>query len=247
MPDLSAQKLVAVRFSEQIATRIEALILGSELKPGDKLPSERELAESFGVSRSVVREALKLLSERGLVQSRMGQGSFVSDPGLSNVISSLSVAYHMRESTVDNLMEVRLHLELPIAVLAAQRATPADVERLESAIESMDARMDALHDPQVLKEFQRADADFHTALATATHNPVFVILSNSIFDILLAERSKMSRFKSVTQEGHKYHKQVLECVKRRDSSGAEQAMKRHLEHTAAVRSQFEGGSEEQSY
>lgn len=244
MPTLSSQKLVAVRFSEQIAARIEALILGSELKPGDKLPPERDLAESFGVSRSVVREALKLLSERGLVQSRMGQGSFVNDPGLSNVISSLSVAYHMRESTVDHLMEVRMHLELPIASMAAERATPGDLERLESAMNAMDARIDALDVPQTLKEFQRADADFHTALAAATHNPVFVILSNSIFDILLAERSKMSRFKSVTVQGHQYHKQVLECVKQKDSMGAQEAMRLHLQHTAAVRSSVEGGAEE---
>jgi GntR family transcriptional regulator, transcriptional repressor for pyruvate dehydrogenase complex len=238
MPQSKFEELTPVRFSEQIADRIEATIIDREFRPGDKLPPERILADSFGVSRSVVREALKLLAQRGLVQSRMGDGTYVVDPGMSAVISSITVASRMQNTTIDDLTEVRLHLEVPIAGLAAFRATAADIAKIEAAVYAMDASVPQLDDPDKRMELVRADLDFHTALAAATHNPVFVILSNSIFDILLDERAKsQSKSPAVTEPGHRYHRVILECVKNRDAAGAREAMREHLQLHAVVKSQ----------
>jgi len=238
MPQSRFAELTPVRFSEQIADRIEAMITGKELQPGDKLPPERILAESFGVSRSAVREALKLVAQRGLVQARMGDGTYVVDPGMSAVISSIAVASRMRNSTIDDMTEVRLHLEVPIAGMAAFRATAEDIARIEAALRVMDACIPELDNPDRRMELVRADLDFHTALAGATHNPVFLILSNSILDILLDERARsQSKSPTVTEPGHRYHHVILECVKNGDAAGAREAMREHLQLHAVVKSQ----------
>ena len=221
------QELTPVRFSEQIASRIEALILSRELRPGDKLPPERELAESFGVSRTAVREALKLLKERGLVQSRMGDGSFVAEPGMDSVISSLNVASHMRNSTLGHLNEVRGNLEVCIAGLAAERATPADLAKMEAFVQLMDG---AIED---IPRFIRADMEFHAALAEATGNPIFLILSCSIMDLVHKMRLMLTNPEE-TARGQIYHKRLLDYVKKRDPAGAREAMQEHLEHVARL-------------
>ena len=248
MTELTAEKLIPVRFSEQIASRIDSLILSSEFKPGDKLPSERELAESFGVSRSAIREALKLLAERGLVKPRMGQGTFVCDPGVDNVISSLTVASRLRNGTTAHIDEARLLLEVPIAGLSAERATPADMEKMEAAIGIMDKTLKTLQDPESLREFVEADLDFHIALAAATQNPFILILSNSIVDILhqdrlLKDQPTLRTSRSVRLEGHQYHKQILECVRRGDPDGAMTAMRKHLQYHATVKRQKDDPSQ----
>ncbi len=236
MSELDFGEISSSRYSEQIADRIEAMIVGNTLRPGDKLPPERVLAESFGVSRSAVREALKLLAERCLVQSKMGNGTYVVDPGLGAVISSISVASRMLNTTIDDLTEVRMYLEVPIAGLAALRATPDDILRIETALRVMDDCTRQLVDPEKRQEMVRADLEFHTALAAATHNPAFTILSNSIFDILLEERAKsQSASAAITEPGHNYHRVILDCVRRGDSAGAQQAMREHLKLHAEVK------------
>lgn len=216
-----------VLFSEQIANRIEALILSREFLPGDKLPSEREMAESFGVSRPAVREALKLLKERGLVQSRMGHGSFVAEPGMDNVISSLNVASHMRNSTLGHLNEVRWNLEVCIAGLAAERATPEDLAKMEALVQAMDATIEDI--PQ----FIRADMEFHAALAAATGNPIFLILSYSIIDLVQKMRLILTNSEE-TARGQIYHKRLLDCIRTKDPAGARDAMQYHLKHVAEL-------------
>ena len=220
-------ELIPVRFSEQIANRIEAVILSRKLKSGDKLPAERELAQSFGVSRSVVREALKLLAERGLVQSRMGQGSFVVGSAMQSVISSLSVASCMRSSTLGHLNEVRQHLEVYIAGLAAERANPEDLAKMEAAVQVMDATIEDI------PSFIKADMEFHAALAAATQNPVFLILSYSILDLVQNMRIMLTT-PHETAMGQSFHKILLECVRKKDVEGARRTMESHLEHVARL-------------
>ena len=228
MTELTTEKLMPVRFSEQIASRIEALVLSKELRPGDKLPSERELAKSFGVGRSAVREALKLLAQRGLVLPRMGQGTFVCDPGTGSVISSLNVASRMKNSTLAHLDEVRLSIEVDIAGLAAERAIPADLERMEAAVAAMDT---AVHD---IPRFIEADLEFHAALTAATQNPLFLILGYSILDLVQKMRAMLTTSHE-TAIGQTFHKRLLECIKKKDPSGAREAMRQHLAHVAQVR------------
>lgn len=228
MTRLAPEKLRPIHFSQQIASRLEALILSNELQPGDRLPSERELAKSFGVSRSAVREALKLLVERRLVETRMGRGTIICDPGVSSVISSLSVASRMQNSTLAHLDEVRPLLEVHIAGLAAERAEPADLERMEAAVEAMDATIGDM------PRFIEADMEFHAAVAAATQNPLFLILGYSILDLVQKMRAMLTTPDEMAI-GQAFHKRLLECMKRKDSSGARETMAQHLGHVAAVR------------
>jgi DNA-binding FadR family transcriptional regulator len=224
---ISFEELTPVRFSEQIASRIEALVLSRALRPGDKLPSERELAESFGVSRPAVREALKLLKERGLVQARMGHGSFVAELGMDSVISSLSVASRLRNSTLGHLNEVRWNLEVHIAGLAAERATPEDLAKMETCLQAMEETIEDI------PRFIREDMEFHAALAAATGNPIFLILSCSIIDLVQNMRLMLTT-PVETALGQTFHKRLLDCIRRKDPSGAREAMQKHLEHVARL-------------
>jgi GntR family transcriptional regulator, transcriptional repressor for pyruvate dehydrogenase complex len=220
-------ELTPVRFSEQIAARIEALIISRELRTGDKLPAERELAESFGVSRPAVREALKLLGERGLVQSRMGHGTFIVDPGLNGVVSSIAVASRMRNTTLGHLNEARYNLEVPCAGWAAERATPADVDKMQAAVEAMETN---LHD---LPKYMQADLEFHAAIAAATQNPIFVILNHSIIDLVQHMRALLTTPEEAAL-GQLTHRRLVECIGSQNAAGAREAMQEHLEHVARL-------------
>ena len=215
-------RLAPIRLTEQIATRIEELILGDRLRPGDKLPSERELASSFGVSRPVIRESIKLLEERGLLAPRNGLGAFVTDPGYRTVTSSLSVAYRMQDCSSDDLYEARWCTESFTARLAAERATEADIDRIEAAVQLMDDHLDDL------KEFMVGDIEFHEALAAATHNPLFVVMTRPLVEMIQKMGHKGFAYGHV-RERHQNHRRILEAIKRRDVAGAEEAMHRHLD------------------
>ena len=215
-------RLAPIRLTEQIATRIEELILGDRLHPGDKLPSERDLASSFGVSRPVIREAIKLLEERGLLEARNGRGAFVTDPGYRSVTSSLSIAVRMQDCSSDDLYEARWCTESFTARLAAERATEADIDRIEAAVQLMDDHLDDL------KEFMLGDIEFHEALAAATHNPLFIVMTRPLVEMIQKMGHKGFAYGHV-RERHQNHRRILEAIKRRDAVGAEEFMHRHLD------------------
>lgn len=217
-------KLIPSRLSKRIAEHIESLILDSQLRPDDKLPSERELAVQFGVSRSAVREAIKLLEERGLLEPRNGRGAFVTIPEASDLSSSLNVVYRMQGWTVDNLHEARWCLESFVAALAAQRATSDDVARLEAALASMDASLD---DPD---SYMRADVEFHSALADSTHNPLLQFMIRPLVGLIQDVGRAEFRHGQLAQR-HKKHGLLVECIKTGDSSRAESVMRDHLNAT----------------
>lgn len=221
MTELLFDKVVPTRLSEQIAGRIEELILGSQLRPGDRLPPERDLATRFGVSRTAVREAIKLLEERGLLEPRNGRGAFVTEPGFGSITSSLNVAYRMQDCTTDDLYEARWCLESFIVRLAAERATDEDIARLEAAVAVMDENLD---NPD---RFMPADAEFHASLARATHNPLFLVMSQPLVRMILP-LGTIGFFYGRVPERHQNHRRVLECIKNRDADEAEAVIQQHL-------------------
>ncbi|HKD76899.1 MAG TPA: GntR family transcriptional regulator, partial [Ktedonobacterales bacterium] len=161
----------ATKLFEQVAVQIEQQILLGGLRSGDRLPTERELAEQFHVSRTAVREALKTLAQKGLVDMRPGRGTIVID-GTSQALRD-SLGLVMRMSLSDrshNLVEVREILEPEIAAMAAARATEQDIAALQAAVDVMDA---TLHDADA---FIDADNQFHLMLARATQNALILIL-----------------------------------------------------------------------
>lgn len=218
------EKPTQTRFSEQIATQIESLILGDQLRPGQKLPSERELAIQFGVSRTAIRESIKLLEERGLLESLDGRGAFVTALNLDNVASSLSLAYRMQSCSADDLHEARWAVESINARLAAERATDEDIAAMEAAREIMDGAED---DPQ---RYTAADLQFHAAMASATHNPLLVVMARPLIEMI--QTLGLMTFKTGSRaERHQWHSRLLECVKNHDPFGAEEALRQHLNLT----------------
>lgn len=221
MVDLVIDKLTTVRLSEQVATSLASLIFENHLRPGDRLPSERELATAFGVSRPVIRESIKLLEERGLLISRTGRGAFVTDPGYRGITSSINVAYQMQACTTENLHEARSCVESFSARLAAERATAEDISRMEKALAEMDASLD---DPG---RFIAADAEFHAALAAATHNPLFQAMTSPLVEVIMS-RGRSAYSRGPVRERHEKHRELLEHIRNRDSSAAEETMRIHL-------------------
>jgi len=220
-----AIKLDEGLLSVQAAHQIRELIRSGELNKGERLPSERELSERLGVSRTVVREAIKMLRASGYVKVRMGVGSFVTDDPINILEDSLSYSTDPESKKIADLHQVREVLEPAVAALAAQNATLEDIEKLEASIQVMEQNLSNGN------RYIEADKLFHIALADASKNSVFTILLNSIVDLLQeARRLAISTPGSGERSSH-YHRRILEAVKSRDAEEALLAMTEHMQQT----------------
>jgi len=214
----------ASRLYEQIVQQIEESIVKGDLKPGDQLPAERELAQRFGVSRTAVREAVKALREKGLVEAYSGRGTFVTDGTTQAVRQSLDLMVKIGQADgFHHLAEVRTILEPEIAALAAVRIQESELITMRDAVAMMDR---AGEDPDAYIE---ADLDFHLALAEGAANPLILSLLDSIVGILREQRLRIFRVPGGPDRGQIYHKRILAAVERRESEEARQAMRDHLE------------------
>lgn len=212
------------RLYEQIVKQIEESILKGALKAGDQLPAERDLAQQFGVSRTAVREAVKTLREKGLVESYSGRGTFITN-GTSQAIKQ-SLDFMMRIGQQDGLAqlaEVRQILEPEIAALAASRVQEQHLAMMREAVAVMD---EALRDPDAYIE---ADLDFHLALAEAAENPIILSLIDSIVGLLREQRLRIFYVDGGPERGQYHHKRILEAVEQHDANKARDAMRAHLQ------------------
>ena len=212
------------RLYEQIVKQIEESILKGALKPGDQLPAERDLAQQFGVSRTAVREAVKTLREKGLVESYSGRGTFITN-GTSQAIKQ-SLDFMMRIGQQDGLAqlaEVRQILEPEIVALAASRVQEQHLAMMREAVAVTD---EALRDPDAYIE---ADLDFHLSLAEAAENPIILSLIDSIVGLLREQRLRIFYVDGGPERGQFHHKRILEAVERHDADGARDAMRAHLQ------------------
>ena len=211
------------RLYQQIVEQIELRFVTGELKVGDQLPSERELAEQFGVSRIAVREAVKALREKGLVEIRPGRGTFITNGAQGVVRHSLGLLMKFGSAGASpNLVEVREIMEPEIAALAAMRINEDQVAAMNDAVRVMDTALDNVD------SFVEADLDFHLALAQGTQNPIIPILMDSIIDLLRVQRKRIALVRGGLSRGQYHHKKIQEAVIRHDLKAARLAMQRHL-------------------
>ena len=216
-------KAVRSRLYEQIVQQIEESILKGTLKTGDQLPAERELAEQFGVSRTAVREAIKALSEKGLVEAYSGRGTFITNGTSQAIRQSLDLMMKLgRLAGANYLAEVRSILEPDIAALAATRAEEQHLVSMREAVAVMDR---SLQDPAA---FIEADLDFHLALAEAAANPLILSLLDSIVALLREQRIRIFTVDGGPQRGQFHHKRILEAIERRDPEKARDEMRAHM-------------------
>ena len=211
------------RLYEQIVQQIEESIVKGNLKPGDQLPAERELAQRFGVSRTAVREAVNALREKGLVEAYSGRGTFITDGTTLAVRQTLDLMVKIGQPEGStHLAEVRAIIEPEIAALAALRIQEPELATMREAVAVMDR---AGQDPEAYIE---ADLDFHLALAEGAANPLILSLLDSIVGLLREQRLRIFRVAGGPDRGQVHHKRILEAVEHRDAEKARDAMRAHL-------------------
>jgi DNA-binding FadR family transcriptional regulator len=207
---------------DDIADEIERLIQEEKLKAGHKLPSEQELAQKFGVSRNILREALKTLKARGLVTVRNGAGTFVERPTSEVLISAFDRFVRLTDVTTRHLFELRCAIEVTACGLAAEHAEQEHIERLETILANMRA-----HQSDV-RRWTQEELAFHFTIAEATKNPLFPCFIEALTSGL-AELFATGFFKA---GGLKYgiegHTTILAAIKARSKARAERAMDAHL-------------------
>jgi len=211
---------------EQIVEQIKVMITEGNLKPGDKLPAERVLAENLNVSRASVREALSALHLLGLLEIKSGEGTFIKQSDVNSIIQPLALLLLMERDTALEILQVRKGLEVEAAGLAAVNASDSDIKKLGKIIDDMEKQMQK----SALGEF--TDWEFHFALAHATGNTLLVRLMNTISDTM-QKTIKINREKLFKKEGNqqilfKQHYDVFVAVRNRDVEAARNKMYEHL-------------------
>jgi len=214
-----------IRLYESIVQQIQHLILSGNLKSGERLPPERELADQLNVSRTSIREALRALEMMGFLESRVGTGggTYVRDISLDSIISPFSQVLLRNDEFIVELLELRLFLEIEVARLAALRRTNDDIAAMEDAVDKMAAE---LEDGET---GLNGDNDFHRAIASAANNRVIQLLQNMCGDLLEVEREE--HLKNNHQESVRalnQHRDILLAIKKGDDETAGQIMSRHI-------------------
>jgi len=218
---------------EQIVDQIGVLVADGKLKPGDRLPSERELVERFQVSRASIREAISALELMGLIEVRAGEGTYIRQVNIDAVIAPLAWMLFIEKDTDIELYEVRKILEVEAAGIAAVRADEDEIRDLYEALELMriDLNIDRLGED--------ADHHFHYAIARATHNKILIRIMNTISDTmrktLKTSRSKLYENKSTPERLYQEHLSIYNAIKDHNMKAAEQLM---LDHLVGVETQL---------
>jgi GntR family transcriptional repressor for pyruvate dehydrogenase complex len=216
-----------LKVNEEIARELQNRIRRRELRPGDQLPSERQLAGMFGASRGSVREALRALELSGVIRSRQGGGNFISDvpPGAST--QPLSQFLERQREHLLDLSEARQMFEPRLALLAAERATEADLAAMRLAVEEQER---ALRDDDIEAVFN-ADRQFHQAIAEAARNQTVIMLHNYLSDLVAGgRREAIEHNTSRRMQSAIDHRAIFEAIAAGSGSAASAAMLEHLKN-----------------
>ncbi|HXW14071.1 MAG TPA: FadR/GntR family transcriptional regulator [Terriglobia bacterium] len=230
MPPIINSDFAAIRRNkvyEDVARQLERLIL-KKLKPGDKLPSERELSDMLGVSRSSIRDAIRSLELVGMVEPRQGAGTIVKEVTADAVVNPLANALKRKEELVSELLDFRRMLEPPLAARAAAHATADDTSEME---EILDRQEEKLHRGEsTISE----DTEFHYAVALASGNSVVLKVLDIIMDMLRDSRERSLQVEGRPQKSLTGHRRILAAIKRHDAEAARDAMRRHIEDVEEI-------------
>jgi len=215
------------RIYEEIVEQIRLLVSEGHVKAGDRLPSERDLAERLQVSRASVREALSALEMMGLLEIRSGEGTYIKEVNIDSVVAPLAWVLSMEKDTVLELLEVRKILETQAAVLAAERADVEELTEMREALEEM--KMDLLSE----RLGDSSDHSFHYAIARGTKNKILIRLMNAISDTmyqtLKASRIKLYEKKGIPQRLYQEHEEIYRAIVDKSPKEASERMLSHLE------------------
>ena len=213
--------------SEEVVQQLREMIHRGELRPGDRLPPERDLARMLGVSRPTLRAGIRTLSAIGILQSRQGAGTFVVEADGSPALDGnpLRLMASLHGFTNDEMFEARLAIEMDVAGLAAERATGEQLAAMSEEVAEMFA---ALDQPE---EYLVHDMRFHQTIAAASGNRILTALMNMIATILFEARSKTVHRALDLKESAEMHRQIYRCIRDRNPEAAREAMREHLLHS----------------
>ena len=226
-PEFKVARITATgTLTDRVCEALMQLINGEDFQPGSRLPSELKMASRFGVSRTVIREAVSRLKSEGLVESRQGSGVFVRDRNMNapfridpNIMDSIQ--------SVLQVVELRLSLEGEIAALAAKRRTREQMAAIKRALKQIEL------DEQANKNGVESDIVFHRSIAEATGNPHFLALIEFLFNFLikatLITRSYEATKTTLSQQVKEEHQRIVDAISRQDAEAARAAARQHME------------------
>lgn len=215
------------RLSERIADDIQREILRDGLVPDRRLPTEMDFTERYGVSRTVVREAARLLVQRGLVTVAPGRGMVVAEFDGAHIAEQFSILLLASDGTFEQLLELRLALEVQVATAAARSISKELLARLEASVAAGEALI-ASPGPIDPDAYLDADMNFHEALAAASGNPFFELVCRPINTFLRSHYLHREHYPSDPARTLDEHREILDALRRGDSFGARQSTEEHL-------------------
>ena len=207
---------------EIIADEMELAILNDTAGFEEKLPSEQFLAETFSVSRPVIREALKILKERGLIETHQGAPTYITKPGVKNLTENIGRIATAQSITPEQIYQLRIILEAYASGLAAGCATEADVDDMK---ELNKKRFDAIGDA---KKCAKYDIEFHAAIVRAAGNPLLEMMHASLSTLLLRILERIMENESFASDGEAFNKQIIDAIESNDVERATELTKAHL-------------------
>ena len=212
------------RVSDEIVNQVKSLISEGSLKPGDRLPPERELIKQFGVSRPTLREALKSLIAMGFLEVKQAKRTFVKSMISERMQDPLSLLIKTDTQTIFDLIEVRKAMEAWSAFHAAQRATEEDMKQLESIIKEMKVASEKG------RSWEKEDADFHLAIAQATHNTIQTHIMSTIYDLLRESVARVFTNRAKVKKLLQQHHRIFNAIKSHSPGEARDKTLEHLDY-----------------
>jgi len=214
------------RAADRLIVFFEQKILSGDMAEGATLPSEREIVQVHGVSRTVVREAVLALSNKGLVRARPGYRPVVAKPGYDSaieVVSSLASKLLSQQGGVRNLFDLRIMMEVSLARQAALNATCGDLQKMKAALEANEAAIDDSH------QFYETDVAFHGVLYEVPNNPLLASVHKAYTDWLAPQWRQMPRMPGRNKSNYEAHARIYEAILMRDPDASEAATRAHLD------------------
>jgi DNA-binding FadR family transcriptional regulator len=223
---MGAQPIIRRKLADEVRDRLMAMIRSGELRPGDRLPSERDLMDRFSVGRPAVREALQSLGSAGLIEISHGERARIAVPDTRDMFDRIGqTVLHLLQTsptTLEHLKQARIMFEVGMVKMAAQSASDSDIDRLR---ETLERQRDA---QEVPAEFVKGDMAFHTAIAALCGNSVCVVLSEAMLDWLFNFRRDLLRLPGSEVITLAEHERLLQTISAHDVEAAEKAMLDHL-------------------
>ena len=213
------------KLNDEVFQQLKDLLINGTWKQDEKLPSENELGEQFGVSRITIRQALQRLAGLGLIETKVGLGSFVCNPDVGNVMEQLSPLIYLDENAISQANEFREMLDTWSAKLAAPRATKEDIDELKQNY----SLMKESSENGDWKKCAKLDLEFHVLMGSITKNPLIIKTYQILYDVMRTSVYEMVERMGLSS-ALEYHQKLIEAVEAHDADAAEKIAKAHIEN-----------------